>query len=74
MKKDPLSQPVGSIYRNQNDLLRKLFERAADPRKVLCVALDYAKHKHMALCCDGNGDILRAPDPSGIKRSGAENR
>jgi Transposase len=28
-----------------------------DPRKVLCVALDYAKHKHMVLCCDGNGDI-----------------
>lgn len=36
-------------------------ERATDPRKVLCVALDYAKHKHMALCCDGNGDILRKP-------------
>ena len=61
MKKDPLPQPVGSIYRNQNDLLRRLFERAADPRKVLCVALDYAKHKHMALCCDGNGDILKHP-------------
>lgn len=52
---------VTSIYRNQNALLRTLFERAADPRKVLCVALDYAKRKHVALCCDGNGEILRAP-------------
>lgn len=59
--KTPSSQSVGSIYRNQNALLRALFERAADPRKVLCVALDYAKRKHVALCCDGNGDILRAP-------------
>ena len=55
------SQSAGSIYRNQNVLLRTLFERAADPRKVLCVALDFAKHKHVALCCDGNGEILRAP-------------
>jgi transposase len=61
MKTTPSSQSVGSIYRNQNALLRALFERAADPRKVLCVALDYAKHKHVALCCDGNGDILRQP-------------
>jgi hypothetical protein len=61
MKATPSSQSVGSIYRNQNALLRALFERAADPRKVLCVALDYAKHKHVALCCDGNGDILRQP-------------
>lgn len=54
-------QSTASIYRNQNALLRALFERAADPRKVLCVALDYAKRKHVALCCDGNGDILKHP-------------
>lgn len=61
MKKAPKSQTHSSIYRNQNALLQALFEKAADPRKVLCVALDYAKRKHMALCCDGNGDILRQP-------------
>ena len=62
MKTKPSSQqPAASIYRNQNALLRALFERASDPRKVLCVALDYAKRKHVALCCDGNGDILRKP-------------
>lgn len=31
------------------------------PRKVLCVALDYAKYKHMALCCGSNGEILQKP-------------
>ena len=61
MKTKKTTQSPASIYRNQNALLRTLFERAADPRKVLCVALDYAKRKHVALCCDGNGEILRAP-------------
>lgn len=57
------SSTPSSIYRNQNALLRAIFEKATDPRKVLCVALDYAKRKHVALCCDGNGDILRQPFP-----------
>jgi len=61
MKTKPSSKLNSSIYRNQNALLRALFDRAADPRKVLCVALDYAKRKHVALCCNGNGGILRAP-------------
>ena len=61
MNKTASSKTTASIYRNQDALLRALFERAADPRKVLCVALDYAKHKHMVLCCDGNGDILKQP-------------
>ena len=61
MKITPTPKSTASIYRNQNALLRALFERASDPRKVLCVALDYAKRKHVALCCDGNGDILRKP-------------
>ncbi len=63
MKVKSSSQPANSIYRNQNSLLRVLFERAKDPKKVLCVAIDYAKRKHVALCCDGNGDILRKPFP-----------
>jgi transposase len=61
MKTKSTPKSAASIYRNQNALLRALFERASDPRKVLCVALDYAKRKHVALCCDGNGDILRQP-------------
>lgn len=52
-----------SVYRNQNAIVRAIFERAKTPRKVLCVALDYAKSKHVALCCDGNGDILKKPFP-----------
>lgn len=54
-----------SIYRNQNALIRAVFERAGDPRRVLCVALDYAKRKHVALVCDGHGDILKAAFPVG---------
>jgi hypothetical protein len=37
-----------SVYRNQNVLVRAVFERAGSARKVLCVALDYAKTKHVA--------------------------
>lgn len=61
MKTKSNHQPFRSIYRNQNELLKALFEKAGDPRKVLCVALDYSKTKHLALCCDGHGDILRKP-------------
>jgi len=52
-----------SVFDSQNLELRKLYEDAASPRAILCVALDYAKSKHLALCCDGNGDILKAPFP-----------
>ncbi|WP_200393103.1 IS110 family transposase [Roseibacillus ishigakijimensis] len=52
-----------SVYRNQNTLIRAIFHKASHPRKVLCVALDYAKQKHLALICDGNGDVLKAPFP-----------
>ena len=52
-----------SVYRSQNATLRALFERAGDPRKVICVPLDYAKRKHVALVCDGHGDILKAAFP-----------
>jgi transposase len=33
---------ITSIYRNQNVLIRAVFQRDGDTRKVLCVALDYA--------------------------------
>ena len=50
-----------SIYKSQNIRIRTIFEKAKSPRKVLCVAIDYAKAKHVALICDGNGDILKNP-------------
>ena len=55
------SNPTKSVYRNQCIEIRTVFEKASSPRKVLCVALDYAKSKHVALCCDGLGDILKKP-------------
>ena len=57
------SNKIQSVYRNQNALIRAVFERAGDARKVFCVALDYAKRKHVALICDGNGDVLKASFP-----------
>ena len=57
------SRKTRSVYRNQNALVRAVFERAGDTRKVLCVALDYAKRKHVALICDGQGDVLKASFP-----------
>jgi transposase len=60
MKTSPRST---SVYRNQNAQVRAVFERAGCARKVLCVALDYAKNKHVALICDGNGDILKSAFP-----------
>ena len=57
------SRKTQSVYRNQNALVRAVFERAGDARKVLCVALDYAKRKHVALICDGHGDVLKSSFP-----------
>jgi transposase len=57
------SKRSSSVYRSQNSQVRAVFERAGSARKVLCVALDYAKSKHVALICDGNGDILKAAFP-----------
>ena len=64
--------PRPSIYRNQSAKLNALFQRAGDPRKVLCVAFDFAKTKHLALCCDGNGEILRKPFPVENNRAGID--
>jgi len=62
MKKKKTTIPK-SVYRNQNIQIRSLFEKAPSSRKVLCVVLDYAKEKHVALCCDGQGEILKKPFP-----------
>jgi len=66
------SRHTSSVYQNQNASIRAAFERAGDPRKVLCVALDYAKRKHMALVCDGHGDILKAAFPVENKSPGID--
>ena len=48
-----------TIYSRCNPQLLKLFEKAGHPAKVLCVALDYAKARHTALVCNGQGDLLK---------------
>jgi len=48
-----------SIYAPSNPQLIKLFEVAGHPAKVACVALDYAKAQHLALICNGLGDVLQ---------------
>ena len=52
-----------TIYQAQSQELRNLFEDAGHPRKVMCVALDYAKATHTALLCNGAGEYLRKPFP-----------
>lgn len=61
-----------SIYRVQNAKLSALFQRSGSPRKVLCVALDYAKSKHLALCCDGTGEVLKHSFPVENNRDGVD--
>lgn len=48
-----------NIYPDCNPQVRKLFEPAGHPAKVLGVALDYAKAQHAALICNGLGDRLK---------------
>ena len=72
MKKRTDPRPTTtSIYPNQNVLLKQIFDRVP-ARKILCVALDFAKEKHMALCCDGNGEILKDPFPVHNSTQGVE--
>ena len=47
-----------SIYSKCNPRLVAVFQ-SAGPANLMCVALDYAKHKHTALLCNGAGDILK---------------
>ena len=66
------SRKQQSVYHNQNSKIAALFKRAGNARKVLCVALDYAKRKHLALICDGNGDVLKNPFPVENNAAGIE--
>jgi len=50
-----------NIFKNQSQEILTLFEVAEDRSKVMCVPIDYAKKDHVAMFCNGNGDILRKP-------------
>jgi len=61
-----------TIFQQQSQELMQLYEEAANNKKILVVAMDYAKKEHTVLFCNGNGDILRKPfgvwnNPEGIK-------
>jgi transposase len=61
-----------SIYSRCNPQLLKLFEAAGHPGKAMCVALDYAKAQHMALICNGVGDLLKPSFPIDNTSQGAD--
>lgn len=50
-----------SIYQQQSQELMRIFEEAGSSKKVLVVAMDYAKKEHFVMFCNGNGDIFRKP-------------
>jgi transposase len=63
---------TNTIYSKPNPKLRQLFDKAGDPKQVLCIPIDYAKSHHMALFCNGQGDILKKAfsvenSPKGLK-------
>jgi len=60
-----------NIYQKQSQELLHLFEEAGSSTKVMCVPMDYAKKDHLAMFCNGHGDIFRKPfsvknSPAGI--------
>ena len=61
-----------SIYKNQCLEIRQIFDGADSPKKILCVAIDYAKAKHVALICDGRGQMLKKHFPVLNDREGAD--
>ncbi|UCD88634.1 MAG: hypothetical protein JSW04_09170, partial [Desulfobacterales bacterium] len=48
-----------SIYQNRSQELLSLFETAGSNATVMCVPMDFAKKDHLAMFCNGYGDILR---------------
>ncbi len=60
-----------TIFQQQSQELMQIYEEAGNSKKVLVVAMDYAKKEHTVMFCNGNGDILRKPfgvwnNPEGI--------
>ena len=52
-----------SIFPKKNQDIVDIFDSAKHPKKVACVAFDYAKGTHMALICNGEGKRLKAAFP-----------
>jgi transposase len=50
-----------NIQRRENQAIRRTFDAAGDPRKVMVVGLDLAERQHRAAVCNGQGDLLCAP-------------
>ena len=50
---------MNSIFQRSNPAIKKLFQEAGSPKKVMCVPIDYAKRQHTALVCNGEGMQLR---------------
>jgi len=50
-----------TIFQQQSQELMQIYEEAGNSKKVLVVAMDYAKKEHTVMFCNGNGDILRKP-------------
>ena len=63
---------MSSIFQRKNPAIEKLFAEASSPKKVLCIPIDYAKHQHTALACNGEGMQLRGAfnihnNPAGVE-------
>jgi transposase len=61
-----------NIYQDRSQELSRLFEQAGSNSNIMCIPIDYAKKDHVAMICNGYGDILRKPfnvknDPEGVK-------
>ncbi len=52
---------MSSIFQRANPAIQELFKKAGDPKKVMCIPIDYAKRQHTALVCNGEGMPLRSP-------------
>jgi transposase len=63
---------VKSIFSKTNPAIEKVFTDAGNPRKVMCVPMDYAKKTHTALACNAAGIQIKKPfnvhnTPEGIR-------
>ena len=50
-----------NIFQNRSQQLLRLFEKAGNRLKMMCIPIDYAKKDHIVMFCNGYGDIVRKP-------------
>ena len=50
-----------NVKRHENQVIRKVFDDAKAPSKVIIVGLDYAEKTHKTVICNGHGDIFLKP-------------